>query len=173
MDSPHHRAPVCVCAWQARRLKAIESKFLSIVSKDDTATADGDRQPSWLDRVAWNEQGLAPAIAQSVATQRVLTLAWMNRESLAATVESGYATYWSRSRGKLWRKGESSGNLQRVAEVRLDCDNDALLLRVEQVGGVVCHTGRESCFFQLHEDGRWVTRDPVIVDPEDMYGLHE
>jgi len=127
----------------------------------------------WLDRVAWNSQGLAPAITQSEDSGRVLTLAWMNRESLAATVASGYATYWSRSRAKLWRKGETSGNLQRIVDIRLDCDNDALLLIVEQIGGVACHTGRESCFFQVHEAGRWVTRDPVIVDPEQMYGLHE
>lgn len=143
------------------------------MNDDNHATADDATRPEWLEHVAWNEQGLAPAIAQSVDTQRVLTLAWMNRESLAATLESGLATYWSRSRGKLWRKGESSGNIQRIVEVRLDCDNDALLLRVEQVGGVACHTGRESCFFQVHEDGRWMTRDPVIVDPQDMYGLHE
>lgn len=143
------------------------------MNDDNPATSNPAVQPEWLERVAWNEQGLVPAIAQSVETQRVLTLAWMNRESLAATLESGLATYWSRSRGKLWRKGESSGNIQRIVEVRLDCDNDALLLRVEQVGGVACHTGRESCFFQVFQDGRWITRDPVIVDPEDMYGLHE
>lgn len=143
------------------------------MSKDDTASTDGEPSPDWLERVAWNEQGLVPAITQSVDTQRVLTLAWMSRESLAATLQSGFATYWSRSRGKLWRKGESSGNIQRVVEVSLDCDNDALLLRVEQVGGVACHTGRESCFFQVHDNGRWVTRDPILVDPKDMYGLHK
>lgn len=127
----------------------------------------------WLERIAWDDRGLAPAITQSVDTHRVLTLAWMNRESLAATVASGYATYWSRSRAKLWRKGETSGNLQRVVEIALDCDQDALLLRVEQIGGAACHTGRESCFFQVLDDDEWVTRDPVLKDPEQMYGLHE
>jgi len=143
------------------------------VSEDLPDNGADAPQADWLDHVAWNALGLAPAITQSVESERVLTLAWMNRESLAATLESGYATYWSRSRAKLWRKGETSGNLQRVVEVRLDCDNDALLLRVEQIGGVACHTGRESCFFQVYDNGRWVTGDPVIMDPEQMYGLHE
>lgn len=132
-----------------------------------------NRDSDWLDQVAWNAQGLVPVITQSADTQRVLTLAWMNRDALAATIESGYATYWSRSRATLWRKGESSGNLQRIVSIALDCDNDALLLRVEQIGGVACHTGRESCFFQVLDDGAWVTRDPVITDPQQMYGLHE
>ena len=127
----------------------------------------------WLSVVAWDDRGLAPVITQSVETGRVLTLAWMNRESLAATVESGYATYWSRSRAALWRKGETSGNLQRIVEIALDCDNDALLLRVEQIGGVACHTGRESCFFQILNGDTWVTHDPVLKDPQRMYGLHE
>lgn len=143
---------------------------MSETSASQTAVA---QDAAWLDRVAWNADGLVPAITQSVDSERVLTLAWMNRESLAATIDSGYATYWSRSRAKLWRKGETSGNLQRIVEVRLDCDNDALLLRVEQIGNIACHTGRESCFFQLYDDGQWSTRDPVIVDPKDMYGLHE
>ena len=149
------------------------AKAIDIVNTDENTTSDGQAQAEWLERVAWNEQGLVPAITQSVDTQRVLTLAWMNRDALAATLDRGFATYWSRSRGKLWRKGESSGNVQRIVEVCLDCDNDAVLLRVEQVGGVACHTGRESCFFQVYDNGRWVTRDPVIVDPKDMYGLHE
>lgn len=127
----------------------------------------------WLARVAWDDRGLAPAITQSVDSHRVLTLAWMNRESLAATVESGFATYWSRSRAKLWRKGETSGNQQQVVEIALDCDNDAILLRVRQIGGVACHTGRESCFFQVLEGDGWVTRDPVIMDPHVMYGSHK
>jgi phosphoribosyl-AMP cyclohydrolase len=127
----------------------------------------------WLQQIAWDERGLVPAITQSVDNQRVLTLAWMNREALAATVESGYATYWSRSRARLWRKGESSGNRQRLVELALDCDNDAILLRVEQIGGVACHTGRESCFFQIFDGKHWVTRDPVLIDPQVMYGLHE
>jgi phosphoribosyl-AMP cyclohydrolase len=127
----------------------------------------------WLSQVAWNDQGLAPAIAQAADTGRVLTLAWMNRQALAATVESGYATYWSRSRAKLWRKGETSGNRQRVVEIALDCDNDALLLGVEQIGGVACHTGRASCFYQVLEGGQWLSREPVLVDPQQMYGRDE
>lgn len=124
----------------------------------------------WLGRVAWDDRGLVPAITQSVDSDRVLTLAWMNRESLAATVESGLATYWSRSRAKLWRKGETSGNQQQVVEIALDCDNDAVLLRVRQIGGVACHTGRESCFFQVLGADGWIARDPVRVDPQAMYG---
>ncbi|WP_233543946.1 phosphoribosyl-AMP cyclohydrolase [Salinisphaera sp. Q1T1-3] len=134
--------------------------------------ADVDN-PDWLDRIAWDDQGLVPAITQSAETDRVLTLAWMNRESLAATVTSGYATYWSRSRAQLWRKGETSGNLQRIVQIALDCDNDAVLLRVEQIGGAACHTGRESCFFQVLTDGHWATADPILKDPRQMYGLHE
>lgn len=132
-----------------------------------------DDAGDWLARVAWDSRGLVPVVTQAVDTQRVLTLAWMNRQALAATVDTGYATYWSRSRGKLWRKGERSGNLQKVAEIALDCDCDALLLRVEQIGGVACHTGRMSCFHQVLEGGAWVTRDPVVMDPETMYGRHE
>lgn len=131
---------------------------------------DNRRSDAWLDDVAWNDQGLVPVITQAVDTKRVLTLAWMNRESLAATVNSGYATYWSRSRGKLWRKGESSGNLQSVVSIALDCDADAILLQVEQIGGVACHTGRESCFYQMLTAGAWTPVDPVITTPEDMYG---
>lgn len=127
----------------------------------------------WLSRVRWDDNGLAPAIAQEANTGRVLTLAWMNRRALAATADSGYATYWSRSRQKLWRKGETSGHLQRVAGIALDCDNDALLIRVQQVGGVACHTGRASCFHQILKDGQWVSSDPVLVDPQQMYGSHE
>ncbi len=127
-------------------------------------------QRGWLDQIAWNEQGLVPAVAQAADSHRVLTLAWMNREALAATVASGYATYWSRSRAALWRKGETSGHYQRLIELRLDCDCDALLLRVEQHGGAACHTGRESCFFQVYRDRCWMAADPVLVDPERMYG---
>lgn len=134
---------------------------------------DSSTATDWLSVVDWDERGLAPVITQSADTGRVLTLAWMNREALATTVESGYATYWSRSRAVLWRKGETSGNLQRIVEIALDCDNDALLLRVEQIGGVACHTGRESCFFQILHGDTWVTQDPVIKDPQRMYGLHE
>jgi phosphoribosyl-AMP cyclohydrolase len=121
----------------------------------------------WLDTVAWNDDGLVPAIAQDAASGEVLMLAWMNRESLALTLESGEATYWSRSRRSLWRKGETSGHVQRVREIRLDCDSDALLLRVEPVGGIACHTGRRRCFFNLLERGerRWVVTDPVLAEP--------
>lgn len=124
----------------------------------------------WLDELCWNEQGLVPAIAQDAVTGRVLTLAWMNREALAETADTGRAVYWSRSRARLWRKGEESGHVQKVLELRLDCDADAVLLRVEQVGGIACHTGRESCYFRKLENGRWVTTDPVKKDPSLIYG---
>jgi len=120
--------------------------------------------------VAWNEQGLAPAIVQDAASGRVLMLAWMNADSLRLSIEEGRAIFWSRSRGQLWRKGESSGHVQTLHEVRLDCDRDAILLRVEQTGGIACHTGRESCFFlRLGETG-WSAADPVLRDPEQIYG---
>jgi phosphoribosyl-AMP cyclohydrolase len=125
--------------------------------------------PSYLDTLRWNPDGLVPAIAQDAVTGRVLTLAWMNREALAATVDSGVAHYWSRSRAKLWRKGETSGHEQKVREVRLDCDDDAILLLVEQVGGIACHTGRERCFFKRLHDGRWTDADPVLMDPKVIY----
>ena len=123
----------------------------------------------WLDSVKWNADGLVPAIAQDAASGQVLMLAWMNRDSLRATLDSGEAVYWSRSRSKLWRKGEESGYVQKVREVRLDCDGDALLLRVEQLGGIACHTGRQHCFFRRHENGSWVEIDPVIKDPKEIY----
>lgn len=128
-------------------------------------SATGD----WLDVVAWNDDGLVPVIAQDVASQRVLMLAWMNRDALAETAASGYATYWSRSRGQLWCKGESSGHQQRVVAMRLDCDNDTVLLEVEQIGGIACHTGRVSCFYQRLEDGDWRAVDPVQRDPDEIY----
>jgi len=124
----------------------------------------------WLDAVRWDERGLAPVVTQDAASGRVLTLAWMNRAALAETLRSGQAVYWSRSRGTLWRKGEESGHVQRIVEVRLDCDADAILLRVEQVGGIACHTGRERCFYLKLEDGRWVETDPVLKDPAEIYG---
>ena len=124
----------------------------------------------WLDELCWNDRGLVPAIAQDAASGRVLTLAWMNREALAETARTGRAVYWSRSRGKLWRKGEESGHVQIVLELRLDCDADAVLLKVEQVGGIACHTGRESCYFRKLDNGRWVTTDPVKKDPSLIYG---
>jgi phosphoribosyl-AMP cyclohydrolase len=123
----------------------------------------------WLDEVPWNDVGLVAAIAQDAASGRVLTVAWMNREALQQTAETKQAVYWSRSRKKLWRKGESSGNVQKVVELRLDCDADAILLRVEQAGGIACHTGRESCFYRKLENGRWVTIDPVLKDPSLIY----
>ena len=124
----------------------------------------------WLDEVPWNEQGLIPVVTQEASTGRVLTLAWMNREALALTAQKGEAVYWSRSRNKLWRKGEESGYVQRIVELRLDCDADAILLRVDQAGGIACHTGRASCFFRKLENGRWVSTDPVLRDPRLIYG---
>ena len=124
--------------------------------------------------VTWNEQGLAPAIVQDAASGRVLMLAWMNAESLRLSIEEGRAIFWSRSRGQLWRKGESSGHVQKLHEVRLDCDRDALLLRVEQIGGIACHTGRESCFFLRLDERGWQAADPVLRDPQQIYGgAHE
>jgi len=124
----------------------------------------------WLDKVKWDDKGLAPAIAQDAASGKVLMVAWMNREALAQTVASGEAVYWSRSRRKLWHKGEESGHVQKVRELRLDCDADVILLSVEQAGGIACHTGRHNCFFQKYADGKWVVTDPVIKAPEDIYG---
>jgi len=124
----------------------------------------------WLDAVRWNDDGLVPVVAQDAGDGRVLMVAWMNREALRLTAEGDHAVYWSRSRRKLWHKGEESGNTQRVREIRLDCDNDVVILLVEQIGGVACHTGRRSCFYQRLEDGRWNTVEPVLKDPADMYG---
>ena len=124
---------------------------------------------AWLDDVHFDAAGLVTVVAQDAATQRVLMVAWANRDALAETVATGRAVYWSRSRGRLWRKGEESGHVQRVRELRLDCDGDAVLLRVEQEGGIACHTGRESCFYQRWQDGGWVTVDPVLRDPESIY----
>ena len=129
-----------------------------------------DMNAAWLDAVKWNSEGLVPAIAQEADDGTVLTLAWMNREALALTAESGLAHYWSRSRRGLWRKGEKSGNEQRVRDIRLDCDNDAVLLLVEQRGGIACHTGRRRCFFQRLDEGAWREVEPVLKDPETIYG---
>ena len=123
----------------------------------------------WLDTVLWNANGLVPAIAQE-ESGTVLTLAWMDREALSRTATTGLAHYWSRSRRRLWQKGESSGNVQRVREIRLDCDNDAILLIVEQEGGIACHTGRHGCFFQRLDNGAWHPVEPVIKDPKVIYG---
>jgi phosphoribosyl-AMP cyclohydrolase len=119
--------------------------------------------------VPWGKDGLITAVAQDAASGRILMVAWMNREALAQTVARKQAVYWSRSRNRLWRKGEASGHVQKVLEVRLDCDADAVLLKVEQAGGIACHTGRESCFFRKLEDGRWVSTDPVLKDPKLIY----
>ena len=123
---------------------------------------------SWLDDIKWSD-GLVPVIAQELGTNQVLMFAFMNREALQLTVETGYAVYWSRSRNKLWRKGEESGHQQKVHELRLDCDGDVILMTVEQIGGIACHTGRHDCFFQKLENGVWETDKPVIKNPEDIY----
>jgi len=123
----------------------------------------------WLDKVKWARDGLVPVVAQEAGSGRVLTVAWMNREALDRTVQSGEAHYWSRSRRKLWRKGEESGHVQKVKSVRLDCDEDVVLLEVEPAGGIACHTGRHSCFFQKLEGGEWVVTDPVLKDPKEIY----
>jgi phosphoribosyl-AMP cyclohydrolase len=127
---------------------------------------------SWLDEVKWDAQGLVPAIAQEVGSNDVLMVAWMNREALAQTVERGEAVYFSRSRNRLWHKGEESGHVQKVRELRLDCDGDVVLLKVEQHGhapGIACHTGRHSCFFRRHEGGAWHAVEPVLKDPQRIY----
>ena len=120
----------------------------------------------WLDEVPWNTQGLVPVVTQDAGSGRILMVAWLNRESLRQTFERKEAVYWSRSRNRLWRKGEESGHVQRVVEIRLDCDADAVLFKVEQVGGIACHTGSASCFFRKLDNGRWVSTDPVLKDPK-------
>ena len=124
---------------------------------------------TWLNKVNWAQDGLVPAVAQETASGRVLTLAWMNREALKRTVETGEVHYWSRSRRKIWHKGEESGHVQKVLGIRLDCDEDVILLEVEQHGGIACHTGRHSCFYQKLVDGEWVVTDPVLKEPQDIY----
>lgn len=124
---------------------------------------------NWLDEIQWDADGLVPAIAQDAASGVVLMQAWMNRESLALTLAEGRAIYWSRSRRRLWRKGEESGHVQWVREIRLDCDGDVVLLKVEQVAGIACHTGRQSCFFRRLENGEWVTVDPLLREPKEIY----
>ena len=124
---------------------------------------------NYLDQIAWNTDGLVPAIAQDAETGRILMVAWMNREALELTVNENRAVYWSRSRQKLWRKGEESGNVQRLKELRLDCDNDVITMQVEQLGGIACHTGRISCFYSVLRNGRWHAVDEVIKDPKEIY----
>jgi phosphoribosyl-AMP cyclohydrolase len=124
---------------------------------------------NWLDTVNWNSDGLVPAIAQDVKTGRILMMAWMNREALQLSAERGEAVYWSRSRNQLWHKGETSGHIQKLHEIRLDCDEDVIVLQVEQLGGIACHTGRESCFYRVLKDGEWQTVEPVLKDPATIY----
>lgn len=138
-----------------------------------TAATGSNGSAGWLDEIAWTSDGLVPAIAQDAATGRVLMFAYMNREALRLTVETGEAHYWSRSRGRLWHKGEESGHVQRVREVSVDCDADVVLLEIEQGGGIACHTGRASCFFRRLENGVWVTVDPVLKDPHAIYRTGE
>ena len=123
----------------------------------------------WLNDVKWDESGLVPVIVQEAASGDLLMFAWMNRDALERTAREGEAVFWSRSRRKLWHKGEESGHVQKVLEMRMDCDNDVVLLRVEQIGGIACHTGRHSCFFQQLRDDQWQTVDPVLKDPSEIY----
>ena len=124
---------------------------------------------TWLDDIKWTEDGLVPAIAQDHVTGKLLMMAWMNRESLKLSIQEGRAIYWSRSRHKLWRKGEESGHVQRIKDIRLDCDNDVILLSVEQIGGIACHTGHERCFYKQLQGDHWVEVEPVIKDPQQIY----
>jgi len=125
---------------------------------------------SWIDAIKWDQDGLVPAIAQEAGSGKVLMVAWMNREALAETARTGRAVYWSRSRQRLWRKGEESGHEQQVREIRIDCDSDVVLLTVEQRGGIACHTGRHSCFFRRLETDRWVEVEPVLKPQSEIYG---
>ncbi len=125
---------------------------------------------AWLDHIKFDDQGLVAAVAQDAASGRVLMVAFMNRQALEETVQTGWATYFSRSRQRLWRKGEESGHRQRVGEVRLDCDGDVVLLQIHQEGGIACHTGRASCFYSVLQEGQWIAVDPVLKDPEAIYG---
>ena len=124
---------------------------------------------TWLDEVSWNDDGLLPAIAQDHQSGEVLMMAWMNREALRLSHEQGRAVYWSRSRQKLWFKGEESGHVQRLHEIRIDCDADVVLLRVEQIGGIACHTGRRRCFFRVLRDGQWRIDEEIIKNPDEIY----
>ena len=137
-------------------------------AKPNNAEMPSPAQP-WIASLKWDENGLIPAIAQDAASGRVLMFAWMNRESLEESLRSGNAVYWSRSRQRLWRKGEESGHFQKLLALRTDCDSDVLLLAVGQVGGIACHTGRESCFYQELRDGHWLAVDPVLKNPEEIY----
>jgi len=127
---------------------------------------------SFIDQIKWNQDGLLPVVTVDAKSGRVLMQAWVNSEALEITVSGGSAVYWSRSRGKLWKKGEQSGNTQKIVNIYLDCDKDSLLYEVEQKGGIACHTGRESCFYQKYKDGKWLVNDPVLKDPSSIYGKH-
>ena len=127
------------------------------------------KQADWLDAIRWTDDGLVPVIAQDAGDGKVLMFAWMNAQALTLTAEQGHAVYWSRSRNKLWHKGEESGHQQTVKDIRLDCDNDVVIISVEQKGGIACHTGRRSCFYQRLEGDQWVNAEPVIKNPDDIY----
>lgn len=148
-DGAYLADPVCLQALERIEIKAMTD--------------------NWLKQVKWDEKGLIPAIAQDFQTGKILMVAWMNEESLKLTVEENRAIYWSRSRNRLWRKGEESGHVQVLHEVRLDCDSDVLLLQVVQKGGIACHTGRESCFYSVLREGEWQPVDPVLKDPQTIY----
>ena len=128
---------------------------------------------SWLDEIKWTEEGLCPAIAQQAEGGKILMFAWMKRESLALTAAEGYAVYWSRSRNRLWRKGEESGHRQKVIDIYIDCDEDVIIMKIEQEGGISCHTGRESCFYRRLVDKQWQVTEPVLKDPHQIYKKHE
>jgi phosphoribosyl-AMP cyclohydrolase len=132
-------------------------------------TSETAPSSDWLDQVKWDADGLVPAIAQDYQTGRILMMAWMNREALTLTVKEQRAIYYSRSRQTLWRKGESSGHVQHLHELRLDCDADVIVMQVDQVGGIACHTGRESCFYKVYDNDEWIAVDPVKKDPSDIY----
>ncbi|MES2673883.1 MAG: phosphoribosyl-AMP cyclohydrolase [Pseudomonadota bacterium] len=133
------------------------------------ATTTASQTTEWLDAIHWNSDGLIPAIAQDASTGRILMMAWMNREALTLTAQLGQAVYFSRSRNKLWHKGESSGHIQQVHEIRLDCDEDVIILHIEQIGNIACHTGRHSCFYRVLKDGQWQVVEPVLKDPSEIY----
>lgn len=128
---------------------------------------------SWEEQINWDRDGLVPAIAQDASSARVLMMAWMNKEALRKTVASGYAVYWSRSRQKLWHKGEESGHQQKIREIAIDCDADVVLLTIEQHGGIACHTGRQSCFYRVYNDGQWQTVGDVLKDPAQIYSKYK
>ena len=124
---------------------------------------------TWLDEIRWTDEGLVPVIAQQASDDRVVMFAWMNRESLQLSADTGYATYWSRSRQRLWKKGEESGHRQKIIDIQLDCDEDVILLKIEQEGGIACHTGRQSCFYRSLVGGKWQSVEPVLKDPKEIY----